>query len=93
MSSHKRNRSAKQRKLRQRRGERAFLFDQEISRCLGDADRDDWEFAIAEHGGNVLAAGEECGIPNLPRSAKALWGRSAEEAANTYRRWLKKRSK
>ena len=91
MSRHKRDRSARQRKLRQRRGERAFLFDQKLARCLGVADRDDWQFAIAEHGGNVLAAGEECGIPNLPHGAKALWGRSAQEAVDTYRRWLKRR--
>jgi hypothetical protein len=27
-------RSAEQRELRQRRGERAFLFDKDLSRCL-----------------------------------------------------------
>ena len=93
MKRHKQNRSRQQRKLRERRGERAFLFDKDLSQCLSDVDRDVWEFAISAHGGDVLAAGEECGIPNLPRGAKALWGRSAEEALGTYRRWLKKRSK
>ena len=45
------NRSRIQKDLRRRRGERAFLFDKDLSRCLGDVDRDDWEFAIAISGG------------------------------------------
>ena len=93
MSWHKQSRSRQQRKLRERRGERAFLFDKDFSQCFGEMDRDDWELAISANGGNVLAAGDECGLRGLPRGAKALWGRSAEEALGTYRRWLRKRSK
>jgi len=93
MRGRKQNRSRQQRKLRKRRGERAFLFDKDLSQCLGDVDRDDWEFAISAHGGDVVAAGEECGIPDLPRGVKALWGRSTEDARGTYRRWLQKGSR
>ena len=93
MTKHKQNRARKQQDLRWRRGERAFLFDKDLSRCLGDADRDDWEFAISISGGDAAAAARECGIFDLPRGAKALWGRSAEEALGTYRRWRKKRRK
>ncbi len=51
MTRREHNRSRIQKDLRRRRGERAFLFDKELSRCLGDVDRDDWEFAIAISGG------------------------------------------
>jgi hypothetical protein len=91
MAKHKQNRSRAQKALRRRRNERAFLFDNDLTRRLGDVDRDEWEFAISISGGDVAAAGLECGISDLPRGAKALWGRSAEEALETYRRWKKKR--
>ena len=90
MTRHKQNRSREQRDLRLRRGERAFLFPKDLSRCLGDVDRDDWQFAISVSGGDVTAAARECGISDLPREAKALWGRSAEEALGSYRQWQKK---
>ncbi len=93
MAKHKQNRSREQKDLRRRRNERAFLFDKDLARCLGDVDRDDWEFAISISGGDVAAAGLECGISDLPRGAKALWGKSAEEALGTYRRWQKKKSR
>ena len=93
MAKHKQNRSREQKELRRRRNERAFLFDKDLTHCLGDVDRDDWEFAISMSGGDVTAAGLECGISDLPRGAKALWGKSAEEALGTYRRWQKKKSR
>lgn len=93
MTKRKRNRSRDQKNLRRRRNERAFLFDKDLSRCLGDINRDEWEFAISISGGDVAAAARECGISNLPRGTKALWGRSAEEALETYRQWQKKRRK
>jgi hypothetical protein len=93
MRKRKRNRSRDQRKLRRRRDERAFLFDKDLSLCLGDIDRDEWESAISICGGDVAAAALECGISDLPRGAKAIWGRSAEEALAIYRRWQKKRGK
>ena len=84
MAMHKQNRSREQKDLRRRRNERAFLFDKDLTRCLGDVDRNDWEFAISISGGDVAVAGLECGISDLPRGVKALWGKSAEEALGTY---------
>ena len=93
MRKHKQNRSRHQKALRLRHNERAFLFDKDLSRCLGDVDCDEWEVAISISGGDVPTAALECSIPDLPRGAKALWGRSAEDALGTYRRWQKKRRK
>jgi hypothetical protein len=84
-------RSAEQRELRQRRGERAFLFDKDLSRCLAEVDRDEWERALSSSGGDVVLAARQCGLDGVPPGAKALWGRSAEEARDTYRRWQKRR--
>ena len=72
-------------------GERAFLFNKDLSCALGDVEREQWEIAINEYGGDVVAAAKSCGFVDVPRSAKALWGRSAEEALATYLRWQKKR--
>jgi hypothetical protein len=93
MGKHRRDRSRRQRELRRRRGERAFLFDKALGRCLGEVGRDEWEFAISITGGDVAAAARACGLADIPGSAKALWGRSAEEALGIYRRWLKRRRK
>ena len=93
MPKRKQNRSREQKALRRRRNERAFLFDKDLVRCLGDVDRDEWELAISLSGGDVAAAGRACGISDLPRGAKALWGRATEEALRTDRRWQKKRRK
>jgi hypothetical protein len=86
-------RSAEQRKLRQRQGERAFLFDKDLSRCLAGVDRDEWEWALSSCGGDVAEAAHQCGLDGVPPGAKALWGRSAEEARDTYRRWQKRRAR
>ena len=88
---HQSNRN-RQRQLRRKRGEKAFIFDAEFSSCLGEVDREDWEFAISVCGGSVAEAANQCGLPAVPKSAKALWGRSAEEALGTYRRWQKKKT-
>lgn len=93
MSKHRHDRSRKQRELRRRRGERAFLFDKSLGRCLGEVPRDDWESAISVCGGDVALAGQACGLADIPRSAKPLWGRSPDEALGTYRRWQKRRRK
>lgn len=87
MTKRKSDRSRNQKVLRRRHNERAFLFDKDLALCLGDVDREEWELAIWICGGDVAAAAAECGIPDLPRGAKALWGRSAEEARGVYRRW------
>jgi len=86
-----RRRSHRQRKLRRRRDERAFLFDPSLSKCFGSVEREDWEDAVRMFGGDITAAAEMCGLTPVPRGTKALWGRSAEEALATYRRWKKKK--
>jgi hypothetical protein len=84
--------SQQQKELRRRRGERAFLFDKDLQQCLGEVDRNDWELAIAVAGGGVADAAAECGIADIQRSGKVLWGTSAEEAVAIYRRWQKRRA-
>ncbi|MFH1844082.1 MAG: hypothetical protein ABIF77_12825 [bacterium] len=93
MSKHSRDRSRNQTQLRHRRDEQAFLFDRDLTVCLGEIDRDKWEFAISTCGGDVALAARQCGLAEVPRGAKALWGRSAEEARSTYNRWRKRRGK
>ena len=85
--------SAEQRELRRRRGERAFLFDEGLSRCVGEFEREEWEWALASCGGDVVRAEGHCGLGGVPAGTKALWGRSAEEARGTYRRWQKRRGR
>jgi hypothetical protein len=82
-----RTESREQRQLRQRRGERAFLFDKDLSSCLGEVEREEWELVQSLHGGDVCKAGLEYGVQCVDPGAKALWGRSAEEALATYRGW------
>jgi len=91
MKKRAQGRSKRQKELRRRRGERAFIFDQDVSRCLGEADREEWEDAIRGCGGDIPAAADWCGIEGVPGNAKALWGRSAEEALATYRGWQRSR--
>ena len=90
MTGHRHSRSRSQ-KDRRRRGERAFLFDKDLSRCLADVEHDDWELAISNVGGDVVLAAQACGLAEIPRGARALWGRSAQEALGTYRRWQQRR--
>lgn len=84
------DRSRAQRALRQGRSERAFVFDKNLSRCLGEFARDRWEAAISFCGGDVVSAARECGLDDVPQGARALWGRSAHEALETYRQWRKR---
>jgi len=84
-------RSARQRELRKRRGECAFLFTRDGDRCLGSVDRDEWEDAISLLGGDVGAAAAMCGLADVTKDARALWGRSAEEALATYRSWQRRK--
>jgi hypothetical protein len=55
-------RSAEQRDLRQRRDERAFLFDKDLSRCLGEVDREEWGIQLV---GQLLYVAARA----LPRAA------------------------
>lgn len=79
-----------QRRVRKRRNEHTFLFTP-AGQLLDEVDRDTWEFAISVASGDVARAAEECGLQAIPKGAKALWGRSAVEAWNTYRRWHNRR--
>jgi hypothetical protein len=88
-----RARSRTQRQLRQRRGECAFVFDKDLSHgCVGEVEREEWELALSLHDGDVCLAARECGLDGVSPGAKALWGRSPEEALGTYRRWQSRRS-
>ena len=88
MGNRHRENSKRQRELRRRRGEQAYIFDRGLSRCWGTANRVEWESSIAMSGGNVATAAAQCGIPGVPNGAIALWGTSAEDALATYRRWM-----
>jgi hypothetical protein len=91
---HKGNRQERSRRqviLREKRGEKAYLFDKDLVRCIAEIEREDWEFAIRANGGDVARAAEQCGIQQVPRSAKVLWGVSAQSALETYKRWQKRR--
>lgn len=83
----KRKSPQEQRRQRERRGERAFLFAEDLTRCLGVVEREDWELAVSLHGGDVIGAARACGVEGVSSGAKALWGRSAEDAVSTYRAW------
>lgn len=89
----KRRSPREQRALRERRGEKAFLFDPSLQNCLGEFDRLDWEIALSSAGGNTAVAARVCGAADVPAGAKALWGRNAEEARSVYRRWQKSRGR
>lgn len=85
-------RAREQRQLRERRGERVFIFDKDLLGCLGEVEREEWELAVSACGGDVSRAAAECGVDGTGPGAKALWGRSREEALSTYRRWQKRRT-
>jgi hypothetical protein len=79
-----------QRARRRERGERAFLFDSGFS-LIAEFERDGWEWALSSCGGDPVRAARQCGLTDVPAGAKALWGRSADEARSTYRRWQRRR--
>lgn len=68
------------------------MFDKDLSPCLGEVEREQWEMALSICGGDVVCAARESGLDDVPREAKALWGLSAQEALGTYRRWQKQRN-
>lgn len=80
----------KQKELRKKRGEHAFIFDKEYRACLGRVDHNDWEFVIAKYGGRVDNAAEQCAISDIPKNARVLWGTSEEDARRIYYQWRKK---
>jgi hypothetical protein len=82
----KRTHAQEQRRKRRQHHEPAFLFTAD-GQLLGAVERVPWEVALADSGGNVVEAATACGLPERPRSTKALWGRSAEAAWSTDRHW------
>ena len=79
-----------QRARRRERNERAFLFDSELN-LVAEFEREEWEWALSSGGGDPVRAARQCGLTDVPAGAKALWGRSADEARSTYRRWQRRR--
>jgi hypothetical protein len=79
-----------QRARRRKRSERAFLFDSEL-KLVAEFECEDWEWALSSCGGDTARAARQCGLTEVPSGVKALWGRSAQEARSTYRRWQKRR--
>ncbi len=92
MQQHGPKRAQDQRRKRQQRNERAFLFTLE-GHLLSEVERVQWAMALADCGGDVNGAATACGLTDIPMGAKALWGRSAAEAWATYRRWQKQRQR
>ena len=87
------SRSAGQREVRRRRGERAFLFEKSLSRCLAEFEREEWEWALSSCGGDAVQAARQCGLKDAPTGIKALWGRSADEARGAYQQWQRRRGR
>jgi len=85
--------SRRQKKHRKARDEHAFIFTSDLHECLARVEREDWEEAISFSGGNPADAADMLGIRGIPRNAKALWGKSEEEAKGTYRGWQKRKAK
>ena len=79
-----------QRARRQKRNERAFLFDSDLN-LVAEFEREDWEWALSSCGGDTVRAARQCGLTDVPSGVKALWGRSMEESRSSYRRWQKRR--
>ena len=90
MPRHGLQRTQEQRQKRRQRNERAFLFTPE-GRLLREVERLEWEIALVDDGGDVASAATACGLTDIPKGTKALWGQSAAEAWATYRHWQKQR--
>jgi len=88
----KRKQAQGQRRKRRQKHARAFLLTVE-GHHLGEVERIQWEVALADSGGNVADAAMACGLADMPKGTKALWGRSAAEAWATYRRWQTQRQR
>jgi len=79
-----------QRVRRRERNERAFVFDSGLN-LVAEFEREEWEWALSSCGGDPVGAARQCGLTDVPVGAKALWGRSAEEARSAYHRWQRRR--
>jgi hypothetical protein len=69
------------------------VFAKGLSRCLAEVEREQWEAVLSFCGGDVRAAARECGLEGVGAGAKVLWGRSSEEALNSYRHWQERRAR
>ena len=81
-----------QRRKRHQRNERAFLFTP-TGHLLGEVERVQWEVTLAECSGDVVEAAHGMWSAGHTQGTKALWGRSAEAAWATYRRWQQQRAR
>jgi len=88
--SHKRHR---QKELRRKGDELAFLFDPTMTKCLAEVKRDDWEWAIAMSGGSVSDTAAMAGINEIPRNTRAIWGKSQAHALDSYHQWIRRKEK
>jgi hypothetical protein len=88
----KQKKARDQRRKRRQKHEHAFLFTAE-GHLLGEVERVAWEVALANCGGAITDAATACGLTDIRKGAKALWGRSAEAAWRTYRHWQKQRQR
>jgi hypothetical protein len=88
MKSAGRRRGWELREKREKRGENAFIFDAEFTRCYGVVPRQQWEGVIAVCSGNVAKAAAYCGMTEVTEGAKALWGISKEDALVGYQEYL-----
>jgi hypothetical protein len=79
-------RALRRKKQRASATERVFIFDRDAHTCVGEIERERWERAITRAGGAVAVAAVQCRLEGVPSGAKALRGRSVEEALATYRR-------
>jgi hypothetical protein len=87
-----RRRSWEQRDRRERHGENAFIFDAEFTKCFGQVPREQWEGVIAICSGDIVRAAQYCGLEGVPVGARALWGRTSEDALGAYRAWQQQKA-
>jgi hypothetical protein len=92
MKSTGRRRDWELREKRERRGENAFIFDSEFTRCFGVIARQQFEGVIAVCSGDVAKAARYCGMADVTDGAKALWGISKEDAIQGYQEFLNARA-
>lgn len=70
---------------REKKGENAYLFDAGFTKCVGTVPREQWEGVIAICSGDIVRAATYCGLEGVPAGARALWGKSPEDALAAYK--------
>lgn len=89
----KQNHHQQQKANRKNNNENAYIFDNTLKHCLGEISRTDWEWAIDMAGGNISEAAADIGLKDIPKNAKALWGKSSTHALNQYQQWQNRKAK